>query len=270
MNLEPKNLRRNIIDMAYTGSSVHIACAFSIVEICSVLYSKILKFNKNNADDPSRDILALSKGHGVMAIYACMKEMGLIEQKHFDEYFSDGSLLHGLGEPSVPGVEVLGGSLGHGLPVAIGMALGLKREGSDRQVYCIVGDGEINEGTIWEGLLFAGHHKLTNFSVIVDANGLQAMGEIDEILNLEPMGDKFKSFGFHTYECDGHNPTALQEVFEDKSNEKVQKPKAIIARTMKGKGVSFMENDNIWHYTRLNEETLAKAKAELKEGMSNA
>ncbi|MFT6070593.1 MAG: transketolase [Bacteriovoracaceae bacterium] len=263
MNLDPKNLRKNIIEMAYSGSSVHIACAFSLVEICSVLYSKILTFNKDNPDDEKRDILALSKGHGVMAIYSCLKEMGVIEQEHFDNYFKDGSLLHGLGEPSVPGIEVLGGSLGHGLPVAIGMALGLKREGSNRQVYCIVGDGEINEGTIWEGLLFAGHHKLTNFTVIVDANGLQAMGEIDEILNLEPMGDKFRSFGFHTYECNGHDTEALYEVFSDKSNEKVSKPKAVIARTMKGKGVSFMENDNIWHYTRLNEETLDSAMIEL-------
>jgi transketolase len=263
MNLDPKNLRKNIIEMAYTGSSVHIACAFSLVEICSVLYSKILKFNNNDPEDESRDILALSKGHGVMALYSCLKEMGVIEQKHFDDYFKDGSLLHGLGEPSVPGIEVLGGSLGHGLPVAIGMALGLKREGSDRQVYCIVGDGEINEGTIWEGLLFAGHHKLTNFTVIIDANGLQAMGEVDEILNLEPMGDKFRSFGFHTYECNGHDTDALFDVFSDKSNEKVSKPKAVIARTMKGKGVSFMENDNTWHYTRLNEETLDSAMTEL-------
>ncbi|MBK26352.1 MAG: transketolase [Halobacteriovorax sp.] len=266
MNLEPKNLRKHIINMAYTGSSVHIACAFSLVEICSVLYDKIMTFNNSNPDDPTRDILALSKGHGVMAIYACLKEMGVIEQEHFDKYFTDGSLLHGLGEPRVPGIEVLGGSLGHGLPVAIGMALGLKREGSNRQVYCIVGDGEINEGTIWEGLLFAGHHKLTNFTVIVDANGLQAMGEIDEILNLEPMGAKFKSFGFHTIECDGHNVKLLEDAFKDKTHEEVQKPKAIIARTMKGKGVSFMENDNIWHYTRLNPETLDKAMAELQEG----
>lgn len=265
MNLDPKNLRKNIIEMAYSGSSVHIACAFSLVEICSVLYSRILTFNNDNPEDESRDILALSKGHGVMAIYSCLKEMGVIEQKHFDDYFKDGSLLHGLGEPSVPGIEVLGGSLGHGLPVAIGMALGLKREGSDRQVYCIVGDGEINEGTIWEGLLFAGHHKLTNFTVIIDANGLQAMGEVDEILNLEPMGDKFRSFGFHTYECNGHDTDALFDVFSDKSNEKVSKPKAVIARTMKGKGVSFMENDNIWHYTRLNEETLDSAMTELNK-----
>ncbi len=145
MNLEPKNLRKHIINMAYTGSSVHIACAFSLVEICSVLYDKIMTFNNSNPEDPNRDILALSKGHGVMALYACLKEMGVIEQEHFDKYFSDGSLLHGLGEPRVPGIEVLGGSLGHGLPVAIGMALGLKREGSNRHVYCIVGDGEINE-----------------------------------------------------------------------------------------------------------------------------
>jgi len=266
MNLTPKNLRKNIIDMAYTGNSVHIACAFSIVEVCSVLYSEILNFNNKDPEDPNRDILALSKGHGVMAIYACLKEMGVIEQEHFNNYFSDGSLLHGLGEPTVPGIEVLGGSLGHGLPVAIGMALGFKREGSNRQVYCIVGDGEINEGTIWEGLLFAGHHKLTNFTVIVDANGLQAMGEIDEILNLEPMGKKFEAFGFHTIECDGHNIKKLTEAFKTKDHEAVSKPKAVIARTMKGKGVSFMENDNIWHYTRLNEETLKRAQDELNEG----
>ena len=260
MNFNPKKIRQTILQMAFKGSSVHIACAFSLVEIVSVLYEKILNYNAKNPEDPNRDILALSKGHGVMAIYACLKEMGILKQEHFDNYFSDGSLLHGLSEPIVPGIEVFGGSLGHGFPVAVGMAYGFKLKKSSRKVFCIVGDGEINEGPIWEALLFAAHHKLSNLTIIVDANELQAMGECRHILNLEPMAEKFKSFGFNTYECDGHNTALLEEIFKSKSSDK---PRAVIARTVKGKGISFMEGEIKWHYTRLDNATLEAAMKEL-------
>ncbi len=203
-----------------------------------------------------------------MALYACFAEIGWLEQEHFDRYFSDGSLLHGLGEAKIPGIEACGGSLGHGLPIAIGMAFGLKRTNSPRKVFCIVGDGEINEGTIWEGILFAAHHKLNNFTVIIDANGFQAMGDVSSIINLEPIIGKFESFGFRAVECNGHDVVQLEKCLEEHGND--QRPLAIVARTVKGKGVSFMENNNQWHYLRLNPQTLERAINELESGGHNA
>ena len=250
--------------MAYNGQSVHVACAFSMVEILSSLYGKVLNFNSKNPNDPNRDYLVLSKGHGVMAQYACFHELGWISDEAVEKYFSDGSALHGLSESHIPGCEVTSGSLGHGLPIGVGIAKALQLQNkSDQKVYTIVGDGELNEGSIWEALLFAAHHKLSNFYVIVDANEFQAMGLTSEVLNMEPFVDKFKSFGFETLECDGHD---LQEVTDALLSFKENRPRALIARTVKGKGVSFMERDNIWHYTRLDPEAKARALQELESG----
>jgi len=248
--------------MAYNGQSVHIGCAFSLIEIFSSLYGKILKYNSKNPIDPSRDFLALSKGHGVMAQYACFHELGWISQDATEKYFSDGSPLHGLSESHIPGCEVTSGTLGHGLPIGVGIAKGLLLQNkSDQKVYTIVGDGELNEGSIWEAMLFASHHHLHNFYVIVDANEFQAMGKTSDVLNMEPLTDKFRAFGFETLECDGHN---VNEITAKLSSFSSNGPKALIARTVKGKGVSFMERDNIWHYTRLNQDTLKAALEELK------
>ncbi len=261
-NLAPVKLRRNVLHMAHRGQSVHVACAFSLIEILSVLYSEFVRRPNGKADDPERDILALSKGHGVMALYACLVEIGWLAQSHLDRYNTDGSALRGLSESNIPGVEVTSGSMGHGLPVATGMAFGLKMKASPRRVYCIVGDGEMNEGSMWEALSFAGHHKLDNLTVIVDDNGLQAMGATRDILNLEPFTDKFSSFGFAVTTCDGHDrpglSTALRRLLTIEG-----KPQALVARTIKGKGVSFMENENKWHYTRISDEILARALQEL-------
>jgi len=260
-NFDPKVLRKHILHMASVGDSVHIGCAFSLVEIVSVLYGKILKYNPENPKDPSRDYMVLSKGHGVMALYACLREIGWLAGEHFDNYFSDGSLLHGLGEARIPGIEVTAGSLGHGLPIAVGLAYGIKRLKENRNVYCIIGDGEMNEGTIWESLLFAGHHRLGNLAVIVDANGFQAMGDVNEIMSIEPISRKFRSFGFRALECDGHNSPAIERCLQEVG--KNNSPLAIITRTVKGKGVSFMENNNQWHYLRLNKELLEKSLQEV-------
>ncbi|MDE1977306.1 MAG: transketolase, partial [Elusimicrobia bacterium] len=198
---------------------------------------------------------------GVMALYACLREIGWLSEKILDQYFSDASLLRGLSEANIPGLEATSGSLGHGLPVAAGMALGLKLKKSPRRVYCIAGDGELNEGSMWEAIALAGHHKLENLTVIVDANGLQAMGKTEMILNMEPLADKLKSFGFEALECDGHNPAALKGALAALAAR--ARPGALIARTIKGKGVSFMENDNAWHYTRLSEDFMERALKEL-------
>jgi len=262
-DFRPNHLRKLVLQMSFNGQSVHVPCAFSLIEIFSCLYSRIAQWKAGQPRHQDRDYVVLSKGHGVMAQYACFKEMGFIGQSDLDQYFQDGSLLKGLSEDDIPGSEVTSGSLGHGLSVATGIALGLKLKKRSNQVYCILGDGEMNEGPIWEALLFASHHKLSNICVIVDANGFQAMGKTSEVLNLEPLAKKFEAFGFDTLECDGHDLALLEKSFKEFKNSKSEKPKALIARTVKGKGVSFMEHNNTWHYTRLNDETLKKALAEV-------
>ena len=260
MNLTPLHLRKQILHMAHKGQAVHVPCSFSIVEILSLLYSKHLKFNPKDPHDPSRDYFVLSKGHGVMALYACMREIGWLQQEDLDNYFKDGTLLHGLSEHKVPGCEVTSGSLGHGLPIAVGIALGLKKRGSSQKVFCIVGDGELQEGPMWEALMFAGHHKLSNLTVIVDANRFQAMGETSQILDIDPLVDKFKSFGLEATECNGHDIELMDSKLTSLKTLSAAsgKPQALVARTEKGKGISFMEGDNMWHYTRVSDETLAK------------
>jgi transketolase len=209
--------------------------------------------------------MILSKGHGIMAMYAAFREIGWIQQETLDKYFTEGSLLHGLCEWKIPGCEVSSGSLGHGLPIAVGIALGLKRSGKLKQkVYCLVGDGEMNEGTIWESLLFASHHQLDNLIVIVDANGFQAMGEVNSVMGLEPLAAKFQAFGVTTLECDGHKGDEIEKSLHFLlEGDRKSAPKALVARTVKGKGVSFMENNNMWHYKHPDAEVLNKVLEEL-------
>src|SRR5438128_9729941 len=169
---DPRSLRRTILRMAHAGNSVHIACAFSLVEILAVLYRSFLNVG-DGPHDPHHDYLILSKGHGVMAQYACLHELGWLADEEMDNYFHDGTRLKGLSDAHVPGLEVSSGSLGHGLSVGVGLALAAKRRGTRQKCFAIVGDGEINEGPIWEALLFANHFELSNLIVIVDANAYQ-------------------------------------------------------------------------------------------------
>lgn len=245
--------------MAYAGSTVHIGCAFSIIELLAVLYRSFLRYPENDPHSKNRDYFVLSKGHGVMAQYACMLELGWLNNSHIQGYFKDGSELKGLSDSRIPGLEVTSGSLGHGFSVGVGIALGLQREKTDQKVYALVGDGEMNEGPIWEGMLFAAHKKLDNLMLIVDKNGFQAMGTTDEVMGLGDLSAKFASFGFETIEIDGHDEDAIQSAIAKLWSTGQGKPKALIAKTVKGKGVPFMESDNRWHYTRLNAETFTTA-----------
>jgi transketolase len=247
--------------MAYAGSTVHIGCAFSIVELLAVLYRNHLRYPGNDPRAADRDFLVLSKGHGVMAQYACMRELGWIDENAVRNYFSDGSKLKGLSDSRIPGLEVTSGSLGHGFSVGVGLALGARMRRASRKVYALVGDGELNEGPIWEGALFAAHHELNNFMVIVDENGFQAMGRTTEVLALDSIAAKFQSFGFETAAVDGHDEQEIDAAVRALWASASTAPKALIAKTVKGKGVQFMENDNRWHYTRLNSETYAQALA---------
>ena len=260
---EPKKLRKTILDMAFAGSTVHIGCAFSIVELLSVLYCKYLRYPDNDPNAHLRDYMVLSKGHGVMAQYACLKELGWLNDNDIQHYFADGSKLKGLSDSRVSGLEVTSGSLGHGLSVGVGLALGAKINNTDQKVYALVGDGEINEGAVWEAALFASHHALDNLLVIVDNNGFQAMGRTDEIMNLKSIDSKFKSFGFNTISVDGHDKVEIDLAIRSLLNDGSARPKALIANTVKGKGVSFMENNNAWHYTRLTSDTYMQAISEL-------
>lgn len=261
---DPADLRRTILDMAYAGSTVHIGCAFSIVEILAVLYRHHLRYPFNDPSSPARDLFVLSKGHGVMAQYACMLELGWLDHDALRNYFRDGSQLKGLSDSRVKGLEVTSGSLGHGFSIGVGMALGAQIRGSDRKVYALVGDGEINEGSIWEGALFAAHRKLSNFMVIIDANGFQAMGKTSDVLDLGSIEAKFCSFGFQVVVVDGHDEDAIDSAINALWSGGDDKPKAIVARTVKGKGVPFMENNNQWHYTRLTAQTYAEAVAAIE------
>lgn len=256
-------LRRTVLEMAYAGSTVHIPCAFSIVEILAVLYRDHLNLGDGSPRADGRDYLVLSKGHGVMAQYACLRELGWLGDADIHGYFANGTALKGLSDAHVPGLEVTSGSLGHGLSVGVGMAFGSKRKASKQRCYAIVGDGEMNEGAIWEAILFAAQFKLDNLILIVDENGYQAMGTTRDVMCLGDIAQKLDAFGFESRTVDGHDEEAIDRALSEFKRSTSGKPKGLVAKTVKGKGVSFMEHDNAWHYTRLNRETYAAALAEL-------
>lgn len=261
--IEPRDIRMGVLDLAFSGNTVHIACAFSIAEILSVLYSGILRFPDNDPAHSNRDYFVLSKGHGVMAQYICFSKLGWLEPSDLSGYFKDGSSLPGLSESRIRGCEVSSGSLGHGLPVAAGLALASKLENSEQKTIVLVGDGEMNEGTNWEAMLFANHWRLDNLVVIVDKNGLQAMGRTDDVLSLGDLASKFESFGFDVSTVDGHDIESIRLNLKQALMTANGKPKALIANTTKGAGVSFMADENSWHYTRLDERTYTEAMAEV-------
>ena len=258
---DTKALRKTVLDMAYVGSTVHIGCAFSIIELLAVLYRNHLRYPGNEPLAAGRDYFVLSKGHGVMAQYACMRELGWLKDEAFTSYFADGSELKGLSDSRIPGLEVTSGSLGHGFSVGVGMAMGAKLRGTDQKTYALVGDGEINEGPIWEGALFAAHHELKNFMVIVDENGYQAMGRTEDVIKLGSIQAKFESFGFKAFTIDGHDEEAIDSAISQLWASDSTSPKALIAKTVKGKGVPFMEHNNSWHYTRLDKQSYVQALA---------
>jgi len=261
---EPRKLRQTILRMARAGSTVHIACAFSIVELLAVLHRSHLNLGDRTPRAAGRDYLVLSKGHGVMAQYACMYELGWLADSDIESYFHDGTPLKGLADAHVPGIEVSSGSLGHGLSVGVGLALAAKRAGTGQRCFAVVGDGEMNEGANWEALLFAAHFRLSNLVVIVDANGFQAMGSTRDVMDLGDIADKLRAFGLETREADGHDEAALDAALTELTHLASDRPRALVAHTVKGKGVSFMEHDNRWHYTRLSADTYAAALAELQ------
>jgi transketolase len=257
-------IRKRILEMSFTGQSVHVPSAFSVVELVRVLHDKHLRYPDNNPDSVHRDFFVLSKGHGVMALYPILESRGWISKNDISNYFQDGSHLPGLSEASVPGCEVNSGSLGQGLSVAVGFAFSAKLGQSNQRVFCIVGDGEVNEGSIWEALMFAGSQQLSNLVVIVDNNGYQAMGMTSEVLSIENLDAALMAFGFEVQSVDGHSEESIDRAIRSHGQSGSLKPLAVVANTVKGKGVSFIENNNSWHYTRLDDNTFSQAISELE------
>lgn len=256
-------IRKDILDMALVSKASHIGSALSIVDILSVLYgNRILKFNSKNPKHEKRDRLILSKGHACMALYAILAECKFFKKTNLNEYGSNNSLLMAHASHKVPGVEFSTGSLGHGLSYGVGLALAGKRKKNNHHVFVINSDGEMNEGSNWEAIMFAAHHSLNNLILVIDYNNLQSFDTIERTLKLDPLHDKMKAFGWKVVTVDGHDHTKLKRIFKEAKKVK-NKPICIIANTIKGKGVSFMENSVIWHYKSLNEKSYSDALKEI-------
>jgi len=242
-----KRIRIHSVKMVNRGGSSHIGSVLSIADILAVLYGKLLKYKSDEPTWEGRDRFILSKGHAGAGVYAALAESGFFDVKKLMDHGQNGSIFSGhVSHKGVPGVEFSTGSLGHGLPVACGMAYGARLNNKIHKVFCLMGDGELGEGSNWEAMLFASHNKLDNLNVIIDRNRLQSIKNTEDTLKLEPLADKFKSFGFDVFVINGHLHSDLIDVISRQTVSK--KPKVVIANTTKGKGVSFMENSVEWHY----------------------
>jgi len=257
-------IRKLIIQMTARAGSGHPGGSLSSTEIVTCLYFKVMRHNPKEPKWPKRDRFHLSKGHACPVLYAALALSGYFKIDELWNLRKLGSILQGHPDRRTPGVEVASGSLGQGLSVALGMALAGKIDNQDWRVYCLMGDGEIQEGNIWEAAMAAPHFKLDNLCGIVDYNHFQIDGRTEEIMNLEPLVNKWESFGWHTIQCDGHNIEELLEAFEEAKSVK-QKPTVIIAHTVKGKGVSFMEHVVDFHGRAPTEKEKEGALKELEE-----
>lgn len=256
-------IRREVIRLTEIAKSGHYGSTFSCADILAALYYHIMRVDAARPDWPDRDRLVLSKGHAAIAVYPVLCDLGYFDRDTLDSYTRMGSLLGDEATPKAPGIDFGSGALGHGLSVCVGMALGLKRRKSDARVYCLLGDGELNEGQIWEAALSAHHHGLNNLIGIVDRNRVQSDGDTEAILRLEPLADKWKAFGWNVWEIDGHDPNAVVSALWSASSSG-ERPSMIIAETIPGKGVSFMERRFEWHLGWLAPEDREKALAELE------
>jgi transketolase len=255
-------IRAHALRMTHWARSSHIGSCLSIADLLAVLYSGVLKVNPGQPDLPDRDRFILSKGHAAAALYAVLAERGFFPKEWLETFYQNGSRLPGHVTYGVPGVEVSTGSLGHGLSIGCGMALAGKHDGKSYRVFTLLSDGECDEGSTWEAALFAPHHRLDNLVAIIDYNKIQSFGRVKEVLDLEPFTAKWQSCNWGVREIDGHDVEAIENALCDVPFI-TGKPSCIIAHTVKGKGVSFMENDLAWHYQFPNDDQLRQALAEL-------
>lgn len=252
------NIRKNIINIANLSGSPHVGSALSCTDILTTLYFDIL----NLEDYENRDIFMLSKAHSAMALYSTLHEKGFLSKEALEGYYQNGGTLPAHTDRDTnPYIEISAGSLGHGLPMALGVAHSFKLKKSDRKVYVLMGDGESQEGSVWEAAMLAPKLGLDNLTVFIDRNNLQGYGRASEILAYEPIDEKFKAFLWDVHRVDGHDYQAIKNAVDTKSD----KPKMIICDTTKGKGISFMEDQLIWHYYIVSDEVKEKALKELEE-----
>lgn len=257
-------IRGHVVDMTSRGKSSHVGSALSITDIMTVLYGRIMNVDPAQPKLSTRDRFILSKGHAGAAVYATLAEVGFFDTAELAQHYQNGSVFSGhVSHKGVAGVELSTGSLGHGLGVGTGMAVAAQRSGKDHRVYVLLSDGECDEGSNWEAILFAAHHKLSNLTVAVDYNKIQSLAPVQETLALEPFADKWRAFGWHVEEADGHDHASLIAAFE-KANA-ADEPGVVICHTTKGYGVSFMENSVLWHYRTPQGEEYDDAKTELAE-----
>lgn len=249
-------IRQMSLKMVHNANASHIGSAFSIADILAVLYNDYLNVDSHNYNDMERDRFILSKGHACVSVYAALCLKGIINENELETYAKDNSKLMSHISHKVSGVEFSTGSLGHGLPFAVGKALAMKVQNNNSKVIVVLGDGEMQEGSNWEAIMFASHHKLDNLTIVIDLNNLQSLTTVDETLSIQPLQNKLISFNWWVKEIDGHDYSQILNAFEQNSNS----PKCIIAHTTKGKGIDFMENEVKWHYKAPN-------KLELEDGL---
>ena len=264
LSRKARRIRAQLVRMSHAGKAPHLGSALSCVDILLTLYWSVAAVDPQRPDEPKRDRIILSKGHAAAALYATLAERGFWDRRLLDTYACDGSQLPEQMSPQcVPGVEAATGSLGHGLSLGLGMALAARIQGLPYRVWVVLSDGECNEGSVWEAAMFGAAQRLDHVTAIVDYNGWQATGRSDEILQLQPLEEKWRAFGWASTSVDGHDVRALDAALRPRHG-MPPAPRAIIARTVKGKGVSFMEDDNNWHYRIPNVEEMRKACAELE------
>jgi len=255
-------IRRQAIEMTHISKASHIASILSIADITAVLYNDVISIYPKDPLNEKRDRFILSKGHAGVAIYIALAEKGFFNKDELTTYYSNGSKLSGhVSHKDIPGVEISTGSLGHGICIACGMAIAAKRDNKHHRIFVIIGDGECDEGSVWEAALFANHFKLSNMTVIIDHNKYQGLDKCENTLDLIDLAKKWKAFGWDAYEVDGHDHDQLISILSKKNSDK---PTCIIAHTIKGKGISFMENQMIWHYRDPQGEYYERAIVELE------
>jgi transketolase len=254
--------RLGILDMTISGNGGHIGGSFSVIEMLTALYHRILKHDPKNLEWEDRDRLVFSKGHCCLALYNVLAGTGYFPKERLKTYYQDGGLTGHTTYGKVPGVEATAGSLGHGLSISVGMAVAAKHQNRDWRVFTILGDGEINEGSVWEAFAAGPQFGLDNLIAVIDCNGYESLGTVDEIMSIEPLPERLRSFGWAVREINGHDMTEVLSTLGQIPFEQ-GKPSAIVSRTNKGNGVSFMENVFKWHYRELSEEEAEQARSEL-------
>ena len=264
--VDPREVRKTILWILYHGATSHLGPSMSLVEILIAIYGAV-DCQKIRLKDPDRDRVIISKGHGAAAVYAVLRHYGVISSEELETYCQNGSRLAGHVSHAVPGVEHSTGALGHGPSVAVGCALGLRARGLPATVHCVVGDGEMQEGSVWEAVMLAGHHQLSNFLLYVDDNRMSSIGWTRDSVDVTPLEEKLRAFRFDVCRVDGHDVAGITEAIRRAGRSR--RPTAILCDTVKGRGVPFAEHNNLWHYRSLNADTYAQALKALEDGAAS-